>query len=284
MQINMTLSAWGSGLSQLAAFSGLTEHEIADAAKKGAVWCKPAKSHKLRRVRELQGSMSIGDELYLNYNEAVLGQVPQTPALIADEVNYSVWNKPAGMLSQGSKWSDHCTITETVKHLHQKPTFLVHRLDKAAAGLILVAHTNNAVKKLTELFSKRQVVKHYRVQVHGHFNKPLPSRLDANVQEKSALTEVLEADYDQATDMSSLLVSIETGRKHQIRDHLSGGGYPVVGDRLFDPGRHHEHDLSLVACKLAFQCPFTGADKLFDIKKAQGDDTPQATATTETSN
>jgi len=265
IQVNMTISAWGSGLTQLAEFSALSEEEVADAARKGGVWCKRIKLHKLRRVRNLEEPLSIGDELYLNYNASVLAQTPLVPVIVADEVNYSIWNKPAGMLSQGSKWSDHCTITETVSGVHGKPTFLVHRLDRAAAGLIVVAHTKNALKKLTELFAERKVTKHYRVQVHGIFDSPVPMRLDADVQSKAAITDIMEATSDKKSNTSSLLVSIETGRKHQIRDHLSAKGFPVVGDRLFDPDRKHEQDLSLTACLLAFECPFTGVKKQFEI-------------------
>lgn len=265
IQVNMTISAWGSGLTQLAEFSALPEDAVADAARKGGVWCKRVKLHKLRRVRNLEEPLSIGDELYLNYNASVLEQNPLVPVLVADEVNYSIWNKPAGMLSQGTKWSDHCTITETVSGVHGKPAFLVHRLDKAAAGLIVVAHTKNAVKKLTELFEARKVTKHYRVQVHGKFDGPVPMRLDTDVQGKTAISDVLDATFDKKLNTSSLLVSIETGRKHQIRDHLSAKGFPVVGDRLFDPERKHEQDLNLTACLLAFECPFTSVKKRFEI-------------------
>lgn len=265
IQVNMTISAWGSGLTQLAEFSALSEEEVADAARKGGVWCKRIKLHKLRRVRNLEEPLSIGDELYLNYNARVLAQTPLVPVLVADEVNYSIWNKPAGMLSQGSKWSDHCTITETASGVHGKPTFLVHRLDRAAAGLIVVAHTKNAIKKLTELFEERKVTKHYRVQVHGKFDNQVPMRLDAEVQRKVAITDIMEATFDKKSNTSTLLVSIETGRKHQIRDHLSAKEFPVVGDRLFDPDREHEQDLSLTACLLAFECPFTGVKKQFEI-------------------
>lgn len=265
IQTELTLSAWGSALAQLAASSGLAEDVLADAAQKGAVWCKRVKAHKLRRLRDLEAPASLGDVLYLNYNASVLAQVALDPTLIADDVNYSIWNKPPGMLSQGSKWSDHCTITESVKRVHEKPTYLVHRLDKAAGGLIVVAHTKNALKKLTELFAQRLVEKHYQVEVHGEVKDKLPLRIDAEVQSKKAITDVLEATYQKDLNTSSLLVSIDTGRKHQIRDHLHSKGFPVVGDRLFDADRKHEKDLCLTACRLAFECPFTQVKKVFEI-------------------
>lgn len=262
-QISMTVSAWGTGLSQLIECSDLSESDLTDAAIKGALWCKPVNAHKLKRIRDVAKTFSVGDELHLNFNAAVLSQKPLAPTLVADEVNYSIWNKPTGMLSQGSKWSDHCTITQTVAVIHEKPAFLVHRLDKAASGLIVVAHTKNALKKLTDMFANRLVEKHYQVKVHGEFSLDLPLRLDKDVQGKTAVSHVISASYDSNSNTSALVVNIETGRKHQIRDHLHSIAYPVVGDRLFDPDRVHDQDLCLHASSLAFNCPFTNKPKRF---------------------
>lgn len=270
-EIEVEITAWGSALSQLVAGSGLSEPVLIDAARKGAVWLKPVKAHKLRRIRQLEDNVSVGDTLYLNFNASVLAQTPLVPRLISDEVNYSIWCKPAGMLSQGSKWSDHCTITETVAIQHGKPAYLVHRLDKAASGLIVIAHTRNALKKLTALFAGRQVEKQYRVQVHGQMSASLPIRIDADVQGKNAISNVLEIQYNKKSNTSNLKVAIETGRKHQIREHLNGAGFPVVGDRLFDREREHEHDLRLAATCLVFQCPFTEKTKKFELSEDELD-------------
>ena len=269
IQIEHTLSAWGSALSQLASASNLTEEQVIDAALKGGVWRKKHNAHKLRRIRDLTGGCTVSDQLYLNYDATILAQTPLTPILVSDQLNYSIWNKPPGMLSQGSKWSDHCTITETVRCQHGKPTFLVHRLDKAASGLIVVAHTKNALKKLTALFSARLVEKQYKVAVHGEFSHSLPHRLDMLVENKEAITDVLGAQYNTANDTSVLLVSIDTGRKHQIRNHLHAIGMPVVGDRLFDPDREHTQDLQLIACVLGFDCPFTKEKRRFQLQAYQ---------------
>lgn len=265
IQIEHTLSAWGSALSQLASASNLSEEQINDVARKGGVWRKKHNAHKIRRVRDLSEGLTVADQLYLNYDPNILAQTPLLPVLVSDQRNYSIWNKPSGMLSQGSKWSDHCTITETVQHLHGKPTFLVHRLDKAASGLMVVAHTKNATRKLAELFSARAVEKQYLVVVHGEFKKSVPCSLNMPIDNKVAHTEVLEAKYSDATDTSTLLVRISTGRKHQIRSHLHAMGLPVVGDRLFDPSRVHTQDLQLTACVLGFDCPFTKERKVFRI-------------------
>lgn len=272
IQIELTITAWGSALSQLQAATELAEQQLQDAAAKGAVWRKKHKGHKLKRIRDIDAETELSDQLYINYDANVLSTVALQPMLVSDELNYSVWSKPTGMLSQGSKWSDHCTITQTVQHLHGKPTYLVHRLDKAANGLIVVAHTKNALKKLADLFAERQVEKLYKASVHGEFTNTVPLKLDTDIDGKSALTEVLAADYNKSDDTSALLVSISTGRKHQIRSHLHACGFPVVGDRLFDGDRTHTKDLQLTASQLAFECPFTNKPMRFlieDIKEPE---------------
>ncbi len=59
------------------------------------------------------------------------------------KLNIVFGTNPYGMLSQGSKWSDHCTIARFAQqHLTpERPVFIVHRLDRAATGLILIAHS-----------------------------------------------------------------------------------------------------------------------------------------------
>jgi len=178
--------------------------------------------------------------------------------LVAAEKNYSVWDKPAGLLSQGSKWSDHCTITSQVERIHKKKSLLVHRLDRAARGLIVIAHTRNAVIALTDAFAARKIDKTYRAIVKGVYETAaLPVVIETPIEGKPAHTEIVQAKEIAGTGRSDLTIKIKTGRKHQIRSHLAQLGFPVVGDRLFDSSEEHREDLQLVASELGFVCPFT---------------------------
>jgi len=257
-------------LVDLASKSELTNSELYDAARKGAVWLRRPPNTKHRRIRSIESNVVTGDYVALNYNKAVLSQVPLHVALVSDQVNFSVWNKPTGMMSQGTKWGDHCSVTEVVKQQCKKNTHLVHRLDKAASGLIVIAHTKNAVKALTTLFATRQVEKRYEVSVHGNFDLPVPYVINTKLNNKVALTTVQSSVYNKTNNISQLTVNISTGRKHQIRVHLSESGFPVVGDRLYssrsnDESEEHESDLQLRAVKLAFECPFTHKPLSFSI-------------------
>ncbi len=93
----------------LARETGLSKQKIKLIMQKGAVWV--TKGKKTQRLRRAKKSLRQGETVHIYYDQTVLEKVPEEPTLLADEGRYSVWNKPYGLLSQGSKWGDHCTIT-----------------------------------------------------------------------------------------------------------------------------------------------------------------------------
>ncbi len=239
--------------------TGLPKQRIKRAMTQGAVWL--TRGRNTQRLRRAKRQLREGDELHLYYDAAILAEVPAEPALIADVGGYSVWQKPYGLRSQGSKWGDHCTVVRWAeRHLQpERPAFTVHRLDRAANGLIVVAHSKSMAAALAKLFRMREVDKHYRAMVAGDFSvQANPLRVEQPIDEKEALSEfsLLEVIEDGARSM--LDVRIETGRKHQIRRHLADLGYPVIGDRLYGSGEADGLDLQLTASLLAFQCPVSG--------------------------
>ena len=225
---------------------------------KGAVWL--TRGSATQRLRRATRKLRPGDQLHLYYDEQVLAEAPVRPELIADAGGYSVWRKPFGLRSQGSKWGDHCTVVRWAEtHLEPERTaFTVHRLDKAANGLILVAHSKGVAAALSGLFRDRAVEKRYRAWSTGVFvPEEEPLRVAEAIDGKPAVSEVSIVRVEG--DQSLLDVRIETGRKHQVRRHLAGIGLPIVGDRLYGGGAMGGVDLQLTAYLLAFRCPV--ADK-----------------------
>ncbi len=257
-----------SAVGHLAEATGLSRQRTKQAMQKGAVWLtRDGRTYRLRRAKK---PVQPGDTLHVYYSERVLAEVPPRPLLIADEGVYSVWYKPYDLRSQGSKWGDHCTIHRWVeKNLRpQRPAFVVHRLDRAATGLMLVAHQKGTATQLSELFQNRTIEKRYRAISYNRFPPtPQPLTIDAEIDGRQARSHVTRLAYDAERDRSLLEVVIETGRKHQIRRHLAGMGFPVVGDRLYGQGEESE-DLQLTASVLAFRCPVGDVEKEYRLPEA----------------
>ncbi len=251
----------------LAAASGLSRQKIKQAMSRGAVWLSAGKT--TRRLRRAKKILAIHDELHLYYDARILALEPDPATLIADEQAYSVWYKPCGMWSQGSKWGDHCTVYRWAEQhfLPARKAYIVHRLDRAATGLILLAHQKKSAAALAGLFQRRQLNKFYRVKVHGNFPSGPAVSINEALDGRDACSHVVALEYDAGNDVSLLEVNIETGRKHQIRRHLAGRGFPVVGDRLYGRGDDSDN-LQLCACRLQFTCPLSGLAKDFQLDAA----------------
>ncbi len=252
----------------------LSKAEIKSAISKGALWL--TKGRTTQRLRRLKKILVEHDELHFYYNEQILTQTPPEALLIADEKDYSVWYKPYGMLSQGSKWSDHCTIARWAQtHLTpERATFIVHRLDRAATGLIVIAHTKNTARYFSNIFEKHALEKHYLILAHGdHNQRPQPEIIESAVDGKSAKSTFTCIDYCNAHDISLIDVKIDSGRKHQIRIHAASINMPVVGDRLHGLDRDaltnkpivSSLDLQLCAVSLSFMCPVKNKQAHFEL-------------------
>ncbi len=251
--------------------SQLSTAQLKQAINKGCLWLERGK--KIKRIRRLKSQLQSGQQLHFYYNQKILAEEPLKAQLIEDNGAYSIWHKPAGMLCQGSKWGDHTTIYRYAeKQLKpQRNSIIVHRLDKMTSGLMILAHQRKIAAAFTVLFEQRQIEKHYRVMVQGHFKQAEKLlTLDTDLNNKSAISHIKLMEINQQSDRSILDVHIETGRKHQIRQHLAMAGYPVVGDRLYGLDNEVEEiveDLQLTAYKLQFICPLSG-----EVKKYQMDE------------
>ena len=244
--------------------TALSRQAIKQAMNKGAAWL--TRQRYTQRIRRADKQLKPNDELHLYYDEQVLTQQPEEGILIADEKAFSIWYKPRGMLSQGSKWGDHCTINRWVeKHLKpQRTAFTVHRLDRAAAGLIIIAHQKKTAADLAAKFQQRQVEKHYMAIVHGIFTGK--KTISFPIDDKLATSHIKSLETDNKNNQSLVEVIIETGRKHQIRKHLSEAGHPIVGDRLYGIDEEsNEKDLCLTSTCLSFPSPVDDTEKIYTL-------------------
>lgn len=247
--------------------TGLPKQRIKHAMACGAVWLSSQGSRAMR-LRRATRSLRVGDTLHLHYDPVVLAQEPPTPTLVEDAGEYSVWNKPSGMRSQGSKWGDHCTLVRWAeKHLvPERNAFTVHRLDLPASGLMVVAHSKATAAMLSQQFRERRVSKRYRAIVQGDARSLDGTvTVETPIDDKSAVSHI-RCDVEASTASQSVMnIEIETGRKHQIRRHLAELGFPIVGDRLYGAAQATDPDLQLTSVHLAFDHPQHGARVAYDI-------------------
>ncbi len=250
----------------LADASAHSSDSIEECMHKGAVW--HTKKGRTQRLRQAGKTLKIGEELHLYYNKQVLEEVPPEASLLADEHAYSVWHKPYGLYCQGSKWGDHCTINRCADTQLEplRRASIIHRLDRAASGLILLGHEKKATRLLAQMFEQRKLSKTYRLIAHGHFDHfDQPLTIEHDIDGKAARSHARALSYDSRQDRSLVEINIETGRKHQIRRHMAESGYPLVGDRLHGRAKEDDENLQLAAYELAFVCPLTGEDRHYRL-------------------
>jgi len=175
--------------------------------------------------------------------------------IVYEDENILVIDKPAGLLVHPTEKMEPDTLVNGL--LAKYPEIknvgddklrpgIVHRLDKAVSGLILVCKTQKAFDYFKNLFQKRKVKKIYTALVHGKMERPegeinLPIER-AKGKGKMAVKSIAEGGKEALTkyilikqfnNFSLLEVELLTGRTHQIRAHLNAIQHPIVGDNLY---------------------------------------------------
>ena len=247
----------GTACELIAARAELAKSRVKDAMCKGAVWLTGKRGGR-KRLRKATAQLRPGDVLELSYDPRLLAVKPPLAQCLHDAHHYSVWLKPAGLLAQGTDYGDHCSLVRQVEvHFRLKrPVLPVHRLDREAVGLMILAHSKTAAAKLSKLLQDNAIDKQYRVTVLGR-PSPEQGEIKLPLDNKPAITRYTLTTYDQLTDTSVVEVTLKTGRLHQIRRHFAMLGHPVLGDPKYGIGNKNSTGMELVAHRLAFRCPFT---------------------------
>ena len=278
IETTLTVDSEGTHLKPsllLANHTNLSQAKIKDAMQKGAVWLTRGKDNK--RLRRASKPLQVGDELTLNFNPELLSQAVPEPQLVHDAKDYSVWFKPYGLNCQGSRWGDFASINRWVEinlpkvlNSSERPVFIVHRLDRATTGLILLCHTKNAARLFSEMFQSGDMDKRYQAIVEGDFSV-MPQDYEVNHVVDNKAAQSVFSHVDNGGGCSLLDVKLLTGRKHQIRQHLSTEGFPIVGDRLYGNATTETggRDLQLQSVSLQFTCPITQTEQRFTVADVQ---------------
>jgi len=204
------------------------------------------------------------------------------PVLHADD-RLAVINKPAGLMVHDSALArgEHDFVADRLRVQFGRPVFLVHRLDRATSGCLLVAFDRDTASMLGKVLMSREVGKHYWAVCRGWPAEDaftVDHALDGGPGKpvrKQALTEFrvlarAECNWPSTgfdTSRYALLeASPRTGRFRQIRRHLKHLSHHLIGDTSHGDGRHNRafrmigvHRMLLHARRLVFTHPHTGA-------------------------
>tara|TARA_R110001592_G_scaffold3525_32_gene20220 strand:+ start:9752 stop:10465 length:714 start_codon:yes stop_codon:yes gene_type:complete len=205
---------------------------------------------------------------------------PKTPLDVVYHDEYIiVLNKPSGLLSVPGRRAEHADSLETRVQAEYPEARIVHRLDEATSGLLVMAMTKDAHRNIGLQFERRKTKKMYLARVWGHVGEdsghvdlPLicdwpnrPLQMVDHERGRSSQTdwEVLERESGGATRMALYPI---TGRSHQLRVHMMEIGHPILGDEFYahDDALAAEARLQLHAHKLMIYHPDGGAQTWFE--------------------
>jgi 23S rRNA pseudouridine1911/1915/1917 synthase len=202
--------------------------------------------------------------------------------IVYEDADMLVLNKPPGLLTSTVPRERRPTLLAKVQAYlaEAEPRArvgLIHRLDRDASGLLIFSKNDRAYRSLKSQFFEHTVDREYAVVVHGtpepakdHISSRLVERADGIVYStrQRGRGELAVTDYEviQTRGARSLLrVMLQTGKKHQIRVHLSERGNPVVGDVLYGKEKQKAGRLLLLARRLAIAHPRTGKTMTFEL-------------------
>ncbi len=220
-------------------------------------------------VRSRSAVLKVGQVLSIEVSDD--GVVPAPVAdpsvhfgVVHEDADIIVVDKPAGLVVHPGAGHRTGTLVHGLLARYPDLTVLaadagtdpdrpgiVHRLDRGTSGLMVVARTPSSYQSLVAQLGSRQVTRRYRTLVlgtvegeSGVVDAPIgrsvssPTRMAVSRRGKEARTRYhVEQRFDEPAPATLLTATLETGRTHQIRVHLSAIGHPVVGDDVYARGR-----------------------------------------------
>jgi 23S rRNA pseudouridine1911/1915/1917 synthase len=209
--------------------------------------------------------------------------LPKGLTVIHEDNDIIIVDKPPGMLTMGTEKEKERTayfaLTDYVRKGYSRSSkriFIVHRLDRETSGIVIFAKTEKAKFYLQDNW--KDTGKKYLAVVHGRCDKPsgmITSYLaenKANVvyttedREKGRLSSTAYRVLKETNDLTLLEIDLLTGRKHQIRVHLSGIGNPIAGDRKYGKKDDGYKRIALHALSISFKHPMNEKECFFQTE------------------
>jgi tRNA pseudouridine32 synthase/23S rRNA pseudouridine746 synthase/23S rRNA pseudouridine1911/1915/1917 synthase len=200
---------------------------------------------------------------------------PKGLTILHEDKDVIVVEKPCGLLTMGSDRDKTRTVHTILNEYIRKGDprsknriYIVHRLDRETSGILIFAKSEEAKKFLQGDWQATD--KQYLTVVYGSLT-PREGTISSYLAENSAFSvystkdiaagKLSHTEYKvlkEAKGLSLLAIHLLTGRKHQIRVHMSENGHPVVGDKKYGKGNDAYGTLALHARSISFTHPVSG--------------------------
>ncbi|MBI5485512.1 MAG: RluA family pseudouridine synthase [Deltaproteobacteria bacterium] len=206
---------------------------------------------------------------------------PRGLKVLYEDRDVIVVEKPSGLLTIGTDRDKLRTVHSILNDYVRKGDprsrnriYIVHRLDRETSGILVLAKSEPVKLSLQEKWQETD--KRYLTVVHGIL-EPKAGTISSHLAENSAFTvystpdatlgKLSRTEYTvlkEARGFTLLEIHLLTGRKHQIRVHLSEKGHPVAGDKRYGKGNDGFGTLALHARSLSFNHPVSGTRMSFE--------------------
>ena len=205
--------------------------------------------------------------------------VPEGVAAVFEDEDLLVLEKPSGLLCVPGRGPDKLDCLSKRAEARWPGALVVHRLDQATSGLVVMARNPAAQRLLSTAFAEQRIQKRYQAIVQGDpqglahpgdasgwrtIDLPIaadwerrPLRIIDAERGKASQTEWRILGPGQGAATTRLELAPRTGRTHQLRVHLAAIGHPILGDALYGDARSAAR-LALHATRLAFEHPASG--------------------------
>ena len=233
-----------------------------------------------KNVTQHNFQLEPGMEIRIGRNHKMESLDSQWVRIVYEDKYLFVVEKKAGILVHSPQTEDmtvQSILNQYLEKNHQKcHAHTIHRLDRDTSGLLLFAKDKKVALKFEEDWKKTVYDRRYVALVHGEMKKAegsISSWLKDNAQYVTYSSKTDNGGKYAVTHYKLIKVSngyslveltLDTGRKNQIRVHLKDIGFPVVGDPKYGDGDDKIGRLGLHAFKLCFIHPITGEDLKFE--------------------